>query len=141
MRSPSARAPASRQWLRGMPRCEVYTGHGRFRSAREIEVADQVLSADRIFINVGGRATVPTMPGLDRVPFLNNSSMMQLDIAPKHLLIVGGSYIGLEFGQMFRRFGSEVTIIEMGPRLVSAKTKRSPPPSTTSSPAKASTSA
>ncbi len=106
------------QWLRGMPRCEVYTGHGRFRSAHEIQVADQVLSADRIFINVGGRATAPPMPGLDRVPFLNNSSMMHLDTAPKHLLIVGGSYVGLEFGQMFRRFGSAVTIIEMGPRLV-----------------------
>jgi len=106
------------QWLRGMPRCDVYTGHARFRAAHDVVVADQILSADRIFINVGGRASVPAMPGLDQVPFLTNSSMMALDTVPQHLLIVGGSYVGLEFGQMFRRFGSEVTIIEMGPRLV-----------------------
>jgi pyruvate/2-oxoglutarate dehydrogenase complex dihydrolipoamide dehydrogenase (E3) component len=105
-------------WLRSLPRCDVYTGHARFRSAREVVVSDQVLSADRIFVNVGGRASVPPMPGLDQVPFLTNSSMMNLDTAPPHLLIVGGSYVGLEFGQMFRRFGSEVTIIETGPRLV-----------------------
>ncbi len=106
------------KWLRSLPRCDVYTGHGRFRSAREVVVSDQVLSADRIFINVGGRAHVPPMPGLDQVPFLTNSSMMHLDTLPKHLLIVGGSYVGLEFGQMFRRFGSEVTIIEMASQLV-----------------------
>src|SRR5262245_47866935 len=106
------------QWLRGLPRCDVYTGHARFQSAHEVAVSDDVLSAERIFINVGGRANVPSMPGIDQVPFLTNSSMMQLDTTPKHLLIVGGSYVGLEFGQMFRRFGSEVTIIEMGPRLV-----------------------
>jgi pyruvate/2-oxoglutarate dehydrogenase complex dihydrolipoamide dehydrogenase (E3) component len=105
-------------WLRGLPRCDVYTGHARFRSAQEVAVGDDVLSAERIFINAGGRANVPSMPGVDQVPFLTNSSMMQLDTLPQHLLIVGGSYIGLEFGQMFRRFGSEVTIIEMGPRLI-----------------------
>ena len=77
-----------------------------------------MLRADRIFVNVGGRASVPPMPGLDRVPYLTNSSMMDLDAAPAHLVIVGGSYVGLEFGQMFRRFGSTVTIIEMGSRLV-----------------------
>jgi pyruvate/2-oxoglutarate dehydrogenase complex dihydrolipoamide dehydrogenase (E3) component len=99
-------------------RCDVYTGHARFRAAHEVAVGDQILGADRIFINVGGRASVPPMPGLDKVPFLTNSSMMALDTVPPHLLIVGGSYVGLEFGQMFRRFGSEVTIIEMGPRLV-----------------------
>jgi pyruvate/2-oxoglutarate dehydrogenase complex dihydrolipoamide dehydrogenase (E3) component len=104
--------------LRGLPRCDVYTGHARFRTAREVTVGDQVLTADRIFINVGGRAAVPSMPGLDQVPFLTNSSMMRVDTAPQHLIIVGGSYVGLEFGQMYRRFGSEVTIIEMGPRLV-----------------------
>jgi pyruvate/2-oxoglutarate dehydrogenase complex dihydrolipoamide dehydrogenase (E3) component len=104
--------------LRGLPKCQVYTGHARFTSAREIGVGDQRLSADRIFINVGGRASVPLMPGLDQVPFLTNSSMMNLDTVPRHLVVVGGSYIGLEFGQMFRRFGSEVTIIEMAPSLV-----------------------
>jgi pyruvate/2-oxoglutarate dehydrogenase complex dihydrolipoamide dehydrogenase (E3) component len=104
--------------LRGLPRCDVHTGHARFRTAHEVDVSGQVLSADRIFLNVGARAAVPSMPGLDGVPFLTNSSMMTLDTVPKHLVIVGGSYVGLEFGQMFRRFGSEVTIVEMGPRLV-----------------------
>jgi pyruvate/2-oxoglutarate dehydrogenase complex dihydrolipoamide dehydrogenase (E3) component len=104
--------------LRGLPRCDVYTGHARFRAAREVTVGDQILTADRIFINAGGRAAVPPMPGLDQVPFLTNSSMMHVDTVPPHLLIVGGSYVGLEFGQMFRRFGSEVTIVEMAPRLV-----------------------
>ena len=106
------------KFLRGLPRCDVYTGHARFRTAREVEVDGQILVAERTFINVGGRATVPSMPGIDQVPFLTNSSMMSLDIVPPHLLVVGGSYVGLEFGQMFRRFGSEVTIIEMGPHLV-----------------------
>ena len=106
------------QWMRGLPRCDVYTGHARFRTAHEVRVNDQTLAADRIFINVGGRAAVPPMPGINEVPFLTNSSMMNLDIVPPHLVIVGGSYVGLEFGQMFRRFGSEVTIIEMGPHLV-----------------------
>ena len=104
--------------LRGLPKCDVHTGHARLRSPREVAVGDQVLTADRIFLNVGGRAAVPTMPGVDQVPFLTNSSMMEIDTAPPHLVIIGGSYVGLEFGQMFRRFGSEVTIIEMGPRLV-----------------------
>jgi pyruvate/2-oxoglutarate dehydrogenase complex dihydrolipoamide dehydrogenase (E3) component len=104
--------------LRSLPGCEVYMGHARFRAAREVVVADQVLTGDRIFINVGGRASIPSMPGLDRVPFLTNSSMMKLDTVPQHLVVVGGSYVGLEFGQMFRRFGSEVTIVEMSPRLV-----------------------
>ena len=72
----------------------------------------------RIFINVGGRASIPSLPGLDQVSFLTNSSMMHVDFLPRHLAFVGGSYIGLEFGQMFRRFGSEVTIIEMAPRLI-----------------------
>ena len=75
------------------------------------------LSAERIFINVGGRAHVPGMPGLDQVGFLTNSSMMEVDFLPRHLAIVGGSYVSLEFAQMYRRFGSEVTIIEKGPRL------------------------
>jgi pyruvate/2-oxoglutarate dehydrogenase complex dihydrolipoamide dehydrogenase (E3) component len=104
--------------LRGLERCVVYNGHARFRSAREVDVGDAVLRADRIFINVGGRASAPPMPGLDRVPYLTNSSMMDLDVTPEHLVIVGGSYVGLEFGQMFRRFGSAVTIVEMASRLV-----------------------
>jgi pyruvate/2-oxoglutarate dehydrogenase complex dihydrolipoamide dehydrogenase (E3) component len=106
-------------WLRTMENCTVYQGHARFESAREVNVGGELLHADKIFINVGGRAFVPDMPGLREVDFLTNSSMMSVDFLPKHLIVVGGSYIGLEFGQMFRRFGAEVTVIEMGPRLVS----------------------
>ncbi len=106
------------KFLRGLPRCQLHTGHARFRSSREVEVNDQVLTAERIFINVGGRALVPPLPGIKDTPFLTNSSMMALDSVPPHLVVIGGSYVGLEFGQMFRRFGSEVTIIEMGPHLV-----------------------
>ena len=106
------------KWLRGLPRCDVYTGQARLETAREVQVEDHILASERIFINVGGRAAVPAMPGVDQVPFLTNSSMMDLDTVPPHLLVVGGSYVGLEFGQMFRRFGSAVTIFEMGPRLV-----------------------
>jgi pyruvate/2-oxoglutarate dehydrogenase complex dihydrolipoamide dehydrogenase (E3) component len=96
----------------------VYRGHARFVSPREVEVGTEILSADRIFINVGGRAAAPEIAGLDGVDYLTNSSMVDLDLLPRHLLVVGGSYIGLEFGQMYRRFGSDVTIAEMGPRLV-----------------------
>jgi len=106
------------KWLKQMENCTVYEGHARFESARVIAVGPDRITADRIFINVGGRAVVPPMPGLDEVPYLTNSSMMDVDFVPPHLIIVGGSYVGLEFGQMFRRFGSEVTIVEMGSRLV-----------------------
>jgi len=104
-------------WLKGMQNCTVYEGHARFEAPHEVSAGPERLTADRIFINVGGRAAVPQMPGLDAVPYLTNSSMMQADFLPRHLIIVGGSYIGLEFGQMYRRFGSDVTILEMGARL------------------------
>jgi pyruvate/2-oxoglutarate dehydrogenase complex dihydrolipoamide dehydrogenase (E3) component len=104
--------------LRKLERCTVYDGHASFESPRELAVGGDRLAADRIFINVGGRAAVPHMPGLDSVPYFTNSSMMAVDFLPPHLIIVGGSYIGLEFGQMYRRFGSQVTIVEMGPRLL-----------------------
>jgi len=104
-------------WLRGLPNCTVYQGHARFESAHEVRVGDQLLSADKIFINVGGRATIPAMPGLPGTPYLTNSSLLDMDTLPPHLVIVGGGAVGLEFGQIFRRFGSEVTIVEMGPRL------------------------
>jgi len=96
----------------------LYRGHARFASSQTVEIGGERLRAGRIFINVGGRALVPPMPGIREVPYLTNSSMMDVDFMPHHLIIVGGSYIGLEFGQMYRRFGSEVTIIEMAPRLV-----------------------
>ena len=104
--------------LRKTENCTVYQGHARFESARVVTVGTDRLTAERIFINVGGRALIPDMPGLADVPFLTNSSMMGVDFIPEHLVIVGGSYIGLEFGQMFRRFGSRVTIVEMGDRLI-----------------------
>ena len=106
------------EWLRGMTNCTVIQGHARFQSSNTVVVNDEVLHSDKIFINVGGRASVPEMPGIHEVPFLNNSSIMDVDFLPEHLVIVGGSYIGLEFGQMYRRFGSQVTIVEMGPRLI-----------------------
>lgn len=105
-------------WLQGMDNCTVYEGHARFEAAHTISVGAERLTADRVFINVGGRASMPQMPGLEEVEFFNNSSLLEIDFVPRHLIIVGGSYVGLEFGQMFRRFGSEVTIIEMGERLV-----------------------
>jgi pyruvate/2-oxoglutarate dehydrogenase complex dihydrolipoamide dehydrogenase (E3) component len=104
--------------LRNTTNCTVYQGHARFESPREVSVGAERLAADRIFINVGGRAVAPQMSGLDHVQYLTNSSMMDIDFLPKHLIVVGGSYVGLEFGQMYRRFGSEVTIIEMAPRLI-----------------------
>ncbi len=106
------------EWLRGLANCTVMQGHARFTSSSSVVVNDETLEADRIYINVGGRATIPDFPGIHDVPFLTNSSMMGVDFLPEHLVIVGGGYIGLEFGQMYRRFGSEVTIVEMGPRLI-----------------------
>jgi pyruvate/2-oxoglutarate dehydrogenase complex dihydrolipoamide dehydrogenase (E3) component len=106
------------EWLEGMEGCTVYRGHARFESAHAVRVGGELLEAPKIFINVGGRAVVPDMPGLDGIDVWTNSTMMDVDFLPEHLVVVGGSYIGLEFGQMFRRFGSRVTIIEKGPRLI-----------------------
>ena len=104
--------------LRENPGVTVYVGHARFTGPKQVEVDGAVLEAEQIFINVGGRADVPTVPGIAMVPYLTNSSMMAVDFLPEHLVILGGSYIGLEFGQMYRRFGSEVTVIQRGPQLV-----------------------
>jgi pyruvate/2-oxoglutarate dehydrogenase complex dihydrolipoamide dehydrogenase (E3) component len=106
------------RWLRGMERCTVYHGHARFESAHTLRVGDDLITAERIFLNVGGRALVPDLAGVDRVPYLTNTSILELDVVPRHLVIVGGSYIGLEFAQIYRRFGSDVTVIEKGPRLI-----------------------
>ena len=105
-------------WLKNMDHCTVYEGHARFESPRQVCVGTTLLAAERIFINVGARAVVPALPGLDQVRYLTNSSMMDVDFLPDHLVIVGGSYVGLEFGQTYRRFGSEVSIVEMAPRLI-----------------------
>jgi pyruvate/2-oxoglutarate dehydrogenase complex dihydrolipoamide dehydrogenase (E3) component len=106
------------QSLRTLKNCTVYRGHGRFVGSHEVQVGEAVLTAERIFINVGGRALVPNLPGLDQVAYRTNSSMMAVDFLPRHLVVIGGSYVGLEFAQMYRRFGSEVTVVEMGPRIV-----------------------
>lgn len=105
-------------WLDTMDRCTVFRGHATFVSPHQVSVNGETLHGERIFINVGGRANVPDMPGLDKVSYLTNSSMMDIDYLPEHLVIVGGSYIGLEFAQMYRRFGSKVTVVEKGPRLI-----------------------
>jgi len=104
--------------LRTLKGCTVYQGHGRFVGRKEVQVGKETLVADKIFINVGGRALVPPIPGLDRVHYLTNSSMMDVDFLPRHLIVLGGSYVGLEFAQVYRRFGSEVTVIERAPRLI-----------------------
>ena len=104
--------------LKTLEGCTVYEGHGRFVAEKKVTVNGSELAADRIFLNVGARAAIPPIPGLDSVPYLTNSSMMDIDFLPPHLIILGGSYVGLESAQMYRRFGSEVTVIELAPRLI-----------------------
>ena len=106
------------RWMNEMPGCTLIHGHARFEGPREIRVGDQLLKADKVFVNVGGRALIPDLPGVGEVPFLTNTGMVALDELPRHLVVVGGSYVGLEFAQVFRRLGSEVTIVERGPRLI-----------------------
>ena len=105
-------------WLDGMVGCTVIRGHARFVGPHEVEVDGRRLAAPRIFINVGGRALIPDMPGVKDVPVLTNTGILGLDSVPEHLVVVGGSYIGLEFAQMYRRFGARVTVVEKGPRLI-----------------------
>ncbi|WP_117192197.1 FAD-containing oxidoreductase [Rhizobium terrae] len=106
-------------WLEGMPNCALIRGHARFEDRNTVRVGDEILTAPQIFLNVGGRAVIPDFPGINDVPYMTNSDIVLLDRVPKHLLVIGGSYIGLEFAQMYRRFGAEVTVVEKGPRLVS----------------------
>jgi len=106
-------------WLEGMENCTLIRGHARFTDPHTIAVDDLILQADKIFLNVGGRAVVPDMPGLADVDYMTNVGILDLDTVPEHLVIIGGSYIALEFAQMYRRFGAEVTVIEKGPRLTS----------------------
>jgi pyruvate/2-oxoglutarate dehydrogenase complex dihydrolipoamide dehydrogenase (E3) component len=106
-------------WIRGLQNCTAYTGHARFESPGSVSVEGQVLTSEQIFINVGGRPRIPAFPGVDKVAFLTSTSLLELEELPAHLLIVGGSYVGLEFAQMYRRFGSDVTVIEKEPRLLS----------------------
>ena len=114
----ASRAAVERS-LKTLKGCTVHDGHASFIGPKEVKVADEVLRADKIFINVGGRAVIPAIPGLDEVSYLTNSSMVEVDFLPAHLIVLGGSYIGLEFAQLYRRFGSDVTVIEPAPRLIS----------------------
>jgi len=104
--------------LKTLQGCTVYEDHARFLGANKVAVSGSVLTGEQIFINVGTRALVPPIPGLKDVPHLTNSSMMDIDFLPPHLIVLGGSYVGLEFAQAYRRFGSEVTVIELAPRLI-----------------------
>ncbi len=99
-------------WLGSLDAVDVYRGHGRFTGPQTVSVGDDELLADRIFVNVGGRAFIPPVPGLSEIDYLTNESIMDVDVVPERLIVLGGGYIGLEFGQMFRRFGSEVTIVQ-----------------------------
>ena len=105
-------------WIAGTDGLTLIRGHARFTGPHEIEVDGERLQAPQIFLNVGGRAATPAIPGLDTVPFLTNSTLLDLDVVPEHLIVVGGSYIGLEFAQVFRRLGARVTVIEMSPRII-----------------------
>ena len=105
------------KWLRDTQNLTIIEGHGRFADAHRVRVGDELLEADKIFLNVGGRASMPPLRGIDEVSHLNNSTMMDVDFLPEHLIVIGGSYVGLEFAQMYRRFGSEVTVVQKGPRL------------------------
>src|SRR3990172_4612543 len=105
-------------WIGGMKNVTLERGHARFTGPRTVAVNGRTLEADKVFINVGGRALVPDIPGVKEVPFLTNTTMMEVDFLPEHLVVVGGSYIGLEFAQMYRRFGAKVTVVERGPRLI-----------------------
>src|SRR3712207_8756123 len=118
--STNARAGVER-WLRGMDGLTVVEGHARFEGPDAVRVGEDLLRAPRVFVNVGGRASVPDMPGVGTVDYLTNASILGLDAVPQHLVVVGGSYIGLEFAQMYRRFGAEVTVVERGPRLVACE--------------------
>lgn len=106
------------KWLKNTPNLTVIEGHARFASPNSVEVNGEIIEANEFFINVGGRALAPPMPGLDRVPYFTNSTIMDVDFVPEHLLIIGGSYIGLEFGQVYRRFGVQVTVIEKAPQII-----------------------
>ncbi len=98
-------------WMKNMDNLTVFEGHGRLESANSVSVNGQILEADKIILNVGGRATVPPIPGIEGVDYFTNTNMMEVDFLPEHLIIIGGSYIGLEFAQMYRRFGSRVTVV------------------------------
>jgi pyruvate/2-oxoglutarate dehydrogenase complex dihydrolipoamide dehydrogenase (E3) component len=105
-------------WLKGIPNVTMIKGHARFEGPNKLRVDDKLLEAEKIFLNVGSRPQIPPISGITQVKMLTNTTMMDVDFVPEHLVIIGGSYIALEFAQMYRRFGSAVTVIERGPRLL-----------------------
>lgn len=105
-------------WLEGMAGLTLIRGHARFVAPKEMVVGDRRITAPRIFLNVGCRPARPDLTGIGSVPTLDNAGILALETLPQHLVVVGGSYIGVEFAQMFRRFGAAVTIVETGPRLI-----------------------
>jgi pyruvate/2-oxoglutarate dehydrogenase complex dihydrolipoamide dehydrogenase (E3) component len=105
-------------WIGSMKNVVLERGHARFTGPRAVTVNGRAFEADKVFVNVGGRALIPDIPGVKEVPFLTNSTMMAVDFLPEHLVVVGGSYIGLEFAQAYRRFGTKVTVVERAPRLI-----------------------
>ena len=111
-------------WLRSTKNLSVFQGHAEFTNARSIKIGDEQLQADKIFLNVGAQAFVPPLQGVDEIDYFTNENIMDVDFLPEHLIIVGGSYIGLEFAQMYKRFGSKVTVIEMAPRLIPREGRR-----------------
>jgi pyruvate/2-oxoglutarate dehydrogenase complex dihydrolipoamide dehydrogenase (E3) component len=106
------------KWLGGMDGCTLLYGRARFEGPRQLRVGDDLLAAKHIFLNVGARPRIPDFQGIDQVPFLTSTSILNLETLPEHLIVVGGSYVGLEFAQMFRRFGSQVTVVEKGATLL-----------------------
>jgi pyruvate/2-oxoglutarate dehydrogenase complex dihydrolipoamide dehydrogenase (E3) component len=105
-------------WLEGMVNVTLYRGHARLEGPDTVQVGEQLLRAEKIFLNVGARARVPDLPGLDEIDYLTSTGLLELDELPEHLIVIGGSYVGLEFAQIYRRFGSHVTLVERGPRLI-----------------------
>lgn len=109
------------KWLRSMERCTVYQDHARFSAPKQIQAGDETISGEKIFLDLGARAAIPPIRGLENIPYLTNSSMMDVDFLPEHLVIVGSGSVGLEFAQMYRRFGSRVTLIDRNSRVAAGE--------------------
>ncbi|MCU0465135.1 MAG: FAD-containing oxidoreductase [Anaerolineae bacterium] len=105
-------------WLTSLDNLTLYREYASFEGPNQVRVGDEVIESERIYINTGARTTVPPIPGLDGVPYLDNKTILELEAVPQHLVVIGGGYIGLEYAQAFRRFGAEVTVIERAPQIM-----------------------